>query len=245
MIIILARSHLPLKQNPDMNTDNCITLRDVAIGYNGHAILSHINLSFKKGEFAVLFGPNGCGKTTLFKTILKIIPPLHGTIIYGDGEYPEFGYVPQRQSLDEIYPFTVSEVVLMGTFGRMKPFYPTSRQNRAWVEHCLRDVGMLELKKHPFSELSGGQKQRVLIARALATRPNILLLDEPISGVDIATQRKIMELIFELHKKHKLTIVMVTHEIHSIPKWIDKIIWIRDKKIVVGDSVEILSPLIK
>lgn len=227
-----------------MNTDNCITLKDVSIGYHGHPILTDINFSLKTGEFTVLFGPNGCGKTTLFKTILRIIPPVHGTIMYGDTHYPRFGYVPQRQTLDEIYPFTAGEVVLMGTFGQAKPFCPTPKTNRAWVDQCLKDVGMLEMKRQLFSELSGGQKQRILIARALATRPNILLLDEPITGVDIIAQRMIMELISLLHKKHELTIVMVTHEIHSIPRWIDKLIWINNNKLLIGDSLEILSPLI-
>ena len=227
-----------------MNTDTCITLENVAIGYSGKVLLKDINFSLKVGEFVVLFGPNGSGKTTLFKTILRIIPPIQGTIIYGDGQPTRFGYVPQRQYLDEIYPFTAEEVVLMGTFGQAKPFCPTPKANRVWLEQCLKDVGMLDMRKILFSELSGGQKQRILIARALATSPNILLLDEPITGVDIVAQKMIMELISLLHKKHQLTIVMVTHEIHSIPKWINKIIWINNNKVLIGNSLEILLPLI-
>ena len=227
-----------------MNTDTCITLENVAIGYSGKVLLKDITFSLKVGEFVVLFGPNGSGKTTLFKTILRIIPTIQGAIIYGDGQPTRFGYVPQRQYLDEIYPFTAEEVVLMGTFGQAKPFCPTPKANRVWLEQCLKDVGMLDMRKKLFSELSGGQKQRILIARALATRPNILLLDEPITGVDILAQKMIMELISQLHKKHQLTIVMVTHEIHSIPKWINKIIWINNNKVSIGNSLEILLPLI-
>lgn len=224
-----------------MNTENCITLKDVAIGYSGNTLLSDINFSLQKGEFAVLFGPNGCGKTTLFKTILRIIPPIHGTIVYGDDYAPSFGYVPQRQHLDEIYPFTAEEVVLMGTFGQRKPFCSTSKTDRLLVEQCLKDVGMLELKKDFFSELSGGQRQRILIARALATRPNVLLLDEPITGLDVLAQKKTIELISELHKKHQLTIMMITHEIHHIPSWVKKIIHIHHYKVVLGSLEEILS----
>ncbi|KKO20026.1 MAG: hypothetical protein DCC43_02715 [Candidatus Brocadia sp.] len=231
-------------QRQSMNRDHCIALQDVSVGYRGHPILMDINFSLKAGEFTVMFGPNGCGKTTLFKTVLQIIPPIHGTITYGDTHYPRFGYVPQRQILDEIYPFTAEEVVLMGTFGQVKPFCPTTKTGRAWVAQCLEDVGMLDLRKRLFSELSGGQKQRILIARALATKPDILLLDEPITGVDIIAQRKIMELIILLHKKHELTIVMVTHEIHSIPKWIDNLIWINDSKVLIGNSLELLAPLL-
>ena len=226
-----------------MNTDNCISLDNVAIGYNGKVLLKDINLSIKAGEFIVLFGPNGSGKTTLFKTILRIIPPIQGMIIYGDGQPTRFGYVPQRQYLDEIYPFMAEEVVLMGTFGQVRPFCHTPKTNRVWIEQCLKDVGMLDMRKKLFSELSGGQKQRILIARALATKPNVLLLDEPITGVDILTQKKIMELISQLHKKHHLTIMMVTHEIYNIPKWTDKTIWIQDNKVLIGTTVEMLSPL--
>ena len=226
-----------------MNTDNCIALKDITLGYSGNPILNNINFSLKVGEFTILFGPNGSGKTTLFKTILRIIPPLQGNIVYGNDYTPRFGYVPQRQTLDEIYPFTAEEVVLMGTFGETKPFHPTPKVNRSWIEQCLKDVGMFELKKELFSELSGGQRQRILIARALATRPNILLLDEPITGLDISAQQKIMEVISTLHHKHKLTIMMVTHEIYNIPKWADKIIWINNNKLLLCNLADMISSL--
>lgn len=224
-----------------MDRGNCITLKDLAIGYKGNIILNNINFSLKKGELAVLFGPNGSGKTTLFKTILRIIPPVHGTIVYGDSHYPRFGYVPQRQYLDEIYPFTAEEVVLMGTFGKIRPFSPTPDANRTLIEQCLKDVGMLELRRQLFSELSGGQRQRILIARALATRPDVLLLDEPITGVDVLAQKKIIELIAGLHKRRRLTIMMITHEVHHIPRWVDKIIHIHHYKVVLGSLEEIIA----
>ncbi|MDO8142317.1 MAG: ABC transporter ATP-binding protein [Candidatus Brocadiales bacterium] len=224
-----------------MNIDNCITLENVAIGYSGKVLLKDINFSIKAGEFVVLFGPNGSGKTTLFKTILRIIPPIQGTIIYGDGHPTRFGYVPQRQFLDEIYPFTAEEVVFMGTFGQAKPFCPTPKANRDCIEQCLKDVGMLDMRRKLFSELSGGQKQRILIARALATRPNVLLLDEPITGVDVLAQKKIIELISDLHQKRQLTIMLVTHEVHHIPSWVNKIIHIHHYKVVLGSLEEIIS----
>lgn len=214
-----------------MVTHNCIILKNVAIGYRGIPFLSDINFSLKKGEFTALLGQNGSGKTTLFKTILRIIPLIRGTILYDNNQFPKFGYVPQHQYLDEIYPFTATEVVLMGTFGKTKPFKLTHKKDRVWVEQCLKDVGMLNFKKELFSELSGGQKQRILIARALATQPDILLLDEPVTGIDFAAQKMIMKLISQLHKKHQLTIVMVTHALQNLPKCINKVIWIQDKKV--------------
>lgn len=224
-----------------MHTDNLITLKDVSIGYNGDPILSNINFSVKPGEFVVLFGPNGSGKTTLFKTILRIIPPLHGSIVYSDNKSTRFGYVPQRKHLDEIYPFTVEEVVLMGTFGQLRPFCPIPKENRILSEQSLKDVGMLKTKRMLFAELSGGQKQRVLIARALTTKPTALLLDEPITGIDITAQRTIMALIARLHEQHQLTILMVTHEIHHIPEFVNEIIHIHDGKLLLTTRERIIS----
>jgi len=224
-----------------MHTKNCITLKDVTIGYHGNPILRDVNFSIKKGAFTVLVGPNGSGKTTMFKTILRLIPPVCGSVIYETGTHPKLGYVPQRMFLDEIYPFTAGEVVSMGTFGQIKPFCPISKPNRQLAEQCLKDVGLLEQKRQLFSQLSGGQKQRILIARALATEPEILLLDEPITGVDIFAQKMIMELISLLHKKHKLTVIMVTHEIHSIPQWVNELLWIHNNKLNLGSMAEMLS----
>ncbi|MCR4290618.1 MAG: ABC transporter ATP-binding protein [Candidatus Scalindua sp.] len=224
-----------------MKTNNCITLKDVSIGYNNDPILSNINFSVKPGEYVVLFGPNGSGKTTLFKTILRIIPPLRGSIVYDNDKSPGFGYVPQRQYLDEIYPFTVEEVVLMGTFGQLRSFCPIPKASRALGERCLKDVGMLKTKSMLFAELSGGQKQRVLIARALTTKPTVLLLDEPITGVDITARKTITNLITSLHKKHQLTIIMVTHELHHIPEFVNKIIHIHDRKLLLTTREKIIS----
>ncbi|MEK7289136.1 MAG: ATP-binding cassette domain-containing protein [Planctomycetota bacterium] len=224
-----------------MHTENCITLKDVTIGYHGSPVLRDVNVSIKKGAFTVLVGSNGSGKTTLFKTILRLIPPVCGSVIYGTGAHPRLGYVPQRMFLDEIYPFTAGEVVSMGAFGQIKPFCSISKTSRLLVEQCLKDVGLLEQKRQLFSQLSGGQKQRILIARALATKPDILLLDEPITGVDIFAQKIIMELISQLHKKHNLTVLMVTHEIHSLPHWINELLWIHDNKLNRGNMAEMLS----
>jgi ABC-type Mn2+/Zn2+ transport system ATPase subunit len=144
--------------------------------------------------------------------------------------------VPQSQSLDNIYPFTALDIVLMGTFGQIKPFSITPKKNRLLAKQCLMDVGMFESRKKFFSELSGGQKQRVLIARALATNPNILLLDEPITGIDAAAIKMIMELIAILHAKHSLTVMMIMHESLAIPKWINKTIQIKNNEIVVENA---------
>ncbi|WP_169704500.1 metal ABC transporter ATP-binding protein [Candidatus Kuenenia stuttgartensis] len=220
----------------NMDENSCINLANVSIGYRGTPILESINFSINRGDAIVLFGQNGSGKTTLFKTILRIIPPLHGNIIYQNNTPQRFGYVPQSQSLDEIYPFTALDIVLMGTFGQIKPFSFTPAKSRILAKQCLMDVGMLESKRKLFSELSGGQKQRVLIARALATNPNILLLDEPVAGIDVDAVKMIMELITMLHEKHHLTVMMITHESFSIPAWVNKKIHIKNNAAVVENA---------
>lgn len=220
-----------------MDENSCINLINVSIGYRGGTpILEGINFSINSGDAIVLFGQNGSGKTTLFKTILRIIPPLRGNIIYHNNPPQRFGYVPQSQSLDEIYPFTALDIVLMGTFGQIKPFSITPAKSRILAKQCLMDVGMLESKRKLFSELSGGQKQRVLIARALATNPNILLLDEPVAGVDVDAVRMIMDLITMLHEKHHLTVMMITHESFTIPAWVNKKIHIKNNAVVVENA---------
>lgn len=129
----------------------------------------------------------------------------------------------------------------MGTFGQLRSFCPIPKASRALGEQCLKDVGMLKAKNMLFAELSGGQKQRVLIARALTTKPTVLLLDEPITGIDITAQKTITNLITRLHKKHQLTIIMVTHEIHHIPEFVNKIIHIHERKLLLTTRDKIIS----
>lgn len=219
-----------------MDEKSCIDLKNVSIGYYGIPIIKDVTFSITRGDAIVLLGQNGSGKTTLFKTILRIIPPLQGNVVYNNTPPVRFGYVPQSQSLDEIYPFTALDIVLMGTFGQIKPFSITPKKNRILANQCLMDVGMLESRKKLFSELSGGQKQRVLIARALAASPNILLMDEPITGIDADAIKMIIELIAMLHKKHSLTVMMITHESFNIPSWINKTIQIRNNEVVVENA---------
>jgi len=162
-----------------------LRLQDVSLGYDGRAILEHISFAIEQGEFLALLGPNGAGKTTLLRGMLGLIPVLAGQITYGfDRTTSPPGYIPQRETLDPIFPLTVREVVLMGTYARLTPLRLVGRRQRHLAATCLEQVGLADLADRPFWVLSGGQKQRVLIARGLAVEPNILLLDEPTAGVD-------------------------------------------------------------
>ncbi|HXN06343.1 MAG TPA: metal ABC transporter ATP-binding protein [Nitrospiria bacterium] len=206
-----------------------IQLRDLSIGYHKKALLSGISLEIKDGDFWGIVGPNGAGKTTLVKTILGSIPPIQGNI----EKSPDLivGYVPQRGTLDDIFPLTAFDVVLMGRYSKIGVFKRVGKKDRQITLDLLEKVGIPQLAKRPFRELSGGQKQRVLIARGLATEPNILILDEPTDAMDIEGESNIMKLIMSLHEESNITILMITHILNLIANYAKSLI------IVHGDGV--------
>ncbi len=218
-----------------------LTLEDASIGYEGRAVLEHVSLTIERGEFVALLGPNGAGKTTLLRGVLGLVPVLAGAVRWGfDPRLRPPGYVPQRETLDEIFPLTVAEVVLMGVYARLSPFRPVGRREHARALECLRQVGLAEIKDQPFWALSGGQKQRVLIARALAVEPEIMLLDEPTAGVDPAAEDAIMAVISRLHTEG-LTVVLVSHQLRRARANIGTVIWVEDGRAVKGPAEEVLG----
>jgi ABC-type Mn2+/Zn2+ transport system ATPase subunit len=221
-----------------------LTLTDVAVGYGRHAVLSGVNLALWRGSFAGLLGANGSGKSTLIKTLLGIIPPLAGRVEFArvDGRPHVLGYTPQRDTLDPIYLLSGLEVVLMGACGRVGPGRPIGRGEREWAMQCLDETGAGHLARRLFSELSGGQKQRVLIARALATRPDFLLLDEPTAGVDAAARQAVMEVLRRIHRQQQLTVLMASHDLPVVRSYADRVIWLHHGKVLQGPSAELLTP---
>ena len=220
-----------------------IALRDVSLGYDGRPVLEHLSLTIERGEFLALLGPNGAGKTTLLRGILGLIPVLAGHIEYGfDRLTHPPGYVPQRETLDPIFPLTVFEVVLMGTYGRLALLQPVGRRQRQLAAHCLERVGLADLAKRPFWVLSGGQKQRVLIARALAVEPSLLLLDEPTAGVDPGAATAIMELIARLNHDQDLTVMLVSHHLQLVRSLVHSVLWVGDGCASKGATEVMLAP---
>ena len=178
--------------------DALITLDNLSIGYNGQPVLSGISLSIARDSFTAILGANGSGKSTLLKTLLGLLSPLAGRIDSNQsstGAPLVFGYVPQAIHFDPIFLLTGFDVALMGTYGRVRPgrFVPSAE--RVFTRECLCAAGADEFARKRFAELSGGQKQRVLIARALATRPDVLVLDEPTAGVDAEATHAVLEFI--------------------------------------------------
>jgi manganese/zinc/iron transport system ATP- binding protein len=222
-----------------------LTARDLTVGYGRIPVLHEINFSIMRGDFLGVMGPNGSGKTTLLKTFLGLLKPLSGSIesVKTERGHLLFGYVPQRESLDFHYPLTSLEVALMGRFGRIGLFRRPQDEDIAYAMDCLRQTRMDSFAEKPYRALSGGQKQRVLIARALASEPEILLLDEPTNGMDMNSERAIMELLSELQRDKQSTIIFVTHLLSTIQKYAHRAALITSSgKLLIGDKSEIMTP---
>ncbi len=226
-----------------MTDELVLELQQLAVGYGRRMVLPDVSLSLQRGSFTGLLGANGSGKSTLLKTILGVIPPLGGRIVLNPlaGRLPVMGYMPQRESLDPIYPLSSFEVVLMGVCGRVKPGYRIGSAEKDLAHQCLRETGADQLSRKLFSELSGGQKQRVLMARALATKPDILLLDEPTAGIDALATNAIMELLEKIFDAKRQTIVMVSHDLTTVREHAKGVIWLHEGKVLHGAVSELLT----
>jgi ABC-type Mn2+/Zn2+ transport system ATPase subunit len=217
-----------------------ITLESLAIGYAGQAVLSGISLAVARGSFTAILGANGTGKSTLLKTLLGLQPAVCGQIKIAPPA--TFGYVPQAIQFDPLYPLTGYDVALMGTFNRVAPMRFPSREEKDFVRDCLRATAAEEFARKKFSRLSGGQKQRVLIARALATKPDILVLDEPTAGVDVAATHALLEFISQIHAERKLTVLLVTHDLPLVKKHAQQIIWLHNGEVLHGSVAGLFTP---
>ena len=225
--------------------DALISFQDVALGYDGVPVLEGLVLDVHRGDFLALVGPNGCGKSTILKGMAGILEPLRGRISREiDGRPVRFGYVPQRETIEMVFPLTVFQVALMGTYGRVGPGRPVTHAERELVRGCLDDLGLGDLQRKPFPALSGGQRQRVLIARALAAEPDLLLLDEPLSGIDLRAAQVIMDLIERLHRERRLTIVMVSHHLKVLREheMVREVVWVHEGKLLRGAAAVMLAP---
>ncbi len=219
-----------------------LTFDNLVIGYNNQPVLSGISLSIARAGFTAILGANGSGKSTLLKTVLGLIPPVAGRIEPAANEPFRFGYVPQAAQFDPIYLFTAFEVALMGVYGRVRPGRFVPAAERAFTHECLRAAGAGGFARKRFAELSGGQKQRVLIARALATRPDILVLDEPTAGVDHATTQAVMEFLALVCREQQVTVLLVTHDFATVRRHAGYVIWLHEGRVFHGSAPELLAP---
>ena len=200
-----------------------IVMDNIGLGYSSSAVLTDVNLAIYPGNLVGLAGPNGSGKTTLFRTMLGLLAPLNGTLVR-NCPLAKFGYVPQSAALDPQFPLSVLEIVEMGAYGRVKSFqiFPVHETKRAL--EVLEQVGMAHVKAKSFFALSGGQKQRVLIARALMVGPAIMILDEPLSGVDEESRQSITSLLIRLSREECLAVFFSSHDLEMVQRVADKIV---------------------
>ena len=195
-----------------------IELQDVTVAYDNRTALSHIDLSIDEGDFVAVTGPNGGGKTTLLKVILRLIEPTSGTVAFRSrGEVVKrlkMGYLPQKNVIDSRFPITVEDVVLSGLLGESSLMRRFTREDTSRAEAMLELVGMDDRRKSPIGALSGGQLQRTLLGRALIANPEVLVLDEPLSYIDKHFEAKLYDIIAD-YARHT-TIILVSHEMTTI-----------------------------
>ena len=192
-----------------------LTCTDLALGYEGKEILSGISFSVNAGDYLCIIGENGSGKSTLMRTVLGLQPPMHGSVTTGDGlKQTQIGYLPQQTVVQRDFPASVCEIVLSGCQGRrgLRPFY--SAQDKAAALQNMERMGIAQLKNRCYRELSGGQQQRVLLARALCATETLLLLDEPVSGLDPKVTAEMYQLIEQLNRDG-ITIIMISHDLEA------------------------------
>ncbi|MGN0183961.1 MAG: metal ABC transporter ATP-binding protein [Aristaeellaceae bacterium] len=193
-----------------------ITLRDVTIAFEGVPAVEHVSYQVNRGDYMVLIGENGSGKSTLMRAMLGLVHPCAGTVRYGDGlKRNQIGYLPQQTAVQRDFPASVEEVVLSGCINQLgsRFFYGKNLQRKAHEKMALLDIENLSEKS--YRTLSGGQQQRVLLARALCATDALLLLDEPVTGLDPGSTQELYGLIRRLNREHGVSVVMVSHDLHG------------------------------
>lgn len=213
----------------------------VSLGYEGRTIIENLNFQVNAGDYLYIVGENGTGKSTLIKTLLGLRVPLKGTIEMGEGlKSSEIGYLPQQTMVQKDFPASVWEVVLSGNLNKcgLRPFY--NRQEKERAEANMKKLGIEDFKKKCYRDLSGGQQQRVLLARALCATGKMLLLDEPVAGLDPKITSEMYELIQKLNEEG-ITIIMVSHDMQAAVLYADHILHIGHKPLFFGTKEDYLK----
>lgn len=217
--------------------------RNLSLGYNGEEILHNLNFEVASGDYLCIIGENGSGKTTLMKTILGLKKPISGEIITGDGlKQSEIGYLPQQTAVQKDFPATVWEIVLSGCGNNLsrRLFYRSSEKEKA--QRTIKELELEAIKNKSYRELSGGQQQRVLLARALCATKKMLLLDEPVSGLDAKSKDEMYKIIKRLNE-NGITIIMITHNTKEVLDYASHILHIDNAITFFGTKEDYLEDL--
>ncbi|MCX7887445.1 MAG: ABC transporter ATP-binding protein [Verrucomicrobiae bacterium] len=237
-----------------------IKFENVTLGYGRKVVLRNIDFAVQSGEFFGLVGTNGSGKTTLLRALLGILRPLHGRVLVRPAKKDTaavsahdwvdvtrkpgamtFGYVPQRGFLDEIYPLSVFDVVMMGRYGAIGLLGRPGKKDRNLVQEALAQTGLAEHAQRRYAELSGGQKQRALIARALASQAQVLVLDEPTDGMDLKARGDILELVRRLQRQLNVTVVYVTHHLNEVGNAAHRLLLLHEGTAHLGTTEQMMT----
>ncbi|MFH0965947.1 MAG: ABC transporter ATP-binding protein [Planctomycetota bacterium] len=229
-----------------MDDGTAVRMEEVSFSYGGPLVLEDASFAVTRREFVAVVGPNGGGKTTILRLILGLLKPTKGSVtvlgtapVHARGRV---GYVPQSTSLDERFPVSVMDVVLMGRLGNGRRLGPYGRRDREIVGKALRDMKLYELRHEPFSRLSGGMRQRALISRALASEPELLLLDEPTSSLDIAVEHELYELLCTL--SGRLTVILVSHDLGFVSQYVGRVVCVK-KRVAAHPTSELTGEVIR
>lgn len=219
-----------------------IVCRDVSLGYEGQSVLSHLDLQVQGGDYLCIVGDNGSGKSTLLRGLLGLLPPQSGEIWRApELERGAVGYLPQQTKAQRDFPATVWEVVLSGCLNQkgLRFFYSAAQKSQALMN--LGKLGVLELKDQSYRDLSGGQQQRVLLARALCAASRLLILDEPVTGLDPAAAQDLYKTLTYLNKKEGMAVVMVTHDLRPALRDAGTVLHIGRRGTFLGTPAEYLA----
>jgi len=222
-----------------------LDVHDATVAYDRQPVLWDVDWTLSEPALVAIVGPNGAGKSTLLKAILGLVPLVTGEVrIFGEPiaeARHRVAYVPQRESVDWDFPATVLDVVLMGTYGRLGWFRRPGRTERQLALRCLEELGLQGLEHRQIGELSGGQQQRLFLARALAQQADMYLMDEPLAGVDAATERVVWNLLQQLRRQNR-TIVVVHHDLRTVPEWFEQVVLLNTRIIASGPTQQVFTP---
>lgn len=222
-----------------------LDVHDVTVAYHRKPVLWDVDWTLQDPSLVGIIGPNGAGKSTLIKAILGLVPLASGRVeVLGlpvAKQRKRIGYVPQRESVDWDFPVTVLDVVLMGTYGRLGWIRRPGKAERALAHECLELVGLAEYAGRQIGQLSGGQQQRTFLARALAQKADLYFMDEPMAGVDAATEAVIFRLLKDLRGQGK-TVVVVHHDLRTIPNYFDQVVMLNMRLIASGPTQDVFTP---
>ena len=228
---------------PHQTAAPALELEDVCLAYNQLQVLDKLTLSITQGERVAVVGPNGAGKSSLFKVLSGVLQPASGKVrVFGAGPSRHIciSYLPQRSQVDWNFPATVADVVLMGRVGKLGLFRQPGRADHEIVRRCLEAVSLENLSSRQISELSGGQQQRMFIARALAKEAEIILMDEPLNGLDAPSQEIIFHILDEL-RGQKVTVMVATHDLNLAAERFDSVLLLNRRLLAYGPARQIFT----